>query len=139
MMDTYGQLQSRTPRVDYEENLAALRRLWGAKLLLHAKDYAQGVKVMGGKRVDKTNSGELCLNARLAYSWFTSENTSPASFVWICDMFNLDPERIRMSVFHNWRGLLVTANPRLSNKNKAKLYALGDGDESSEHEETESA
>ena len=138
-MDIYGQMQSRTPRVDYEENLAALRRLWGAKLLLHAKEYAQGVKVMGGKRVSTANAGELCSNARIAHRWITSESTAPASFVWVCELFNLDPERIRMRIFHNWRGLLVTANPRLPNKNKAKLYALGDSNEPSEHEEIESA
>jgi hypothetical protein len=135
-MDVYGQLQARTPRIDIETNMSALRRLWGAKLLLHAKEYAQGVKLMGGKRVGNANAGELCSNARIAYRWITSESTAPASFIWVCELFNLDPERIRLRIFHNWRGLLVSANPRLSNKNKAKLFALGEQDESSEDEES---
>jgi hypothetical protein len=94
---------------DADTELRAMRRLWAAKLLVHAKDYAAGVRAMGGHKISTTtksvgNSVEL---ARRAYSWMTSPDDSPASFSWICDIFELDPERTSLKIIHGWREFLV--------------------------------
>jgi hypothetical protein len=90
-----------------EDDLNAIRRLWAAKLLLHAKDYAMGIKATNGKR-PKTGRdvGNAVLEARRAYHWIESKENKPASFVWICEIFDFDPDRTRMLIFHRWRDIL---------------------------------
>jgi hypothetical protein len=36
-----------------------------------------------------------------------SKEDHPATFVWICELFDLDPDRTRMSIMHKWRQFLV--------------------------------
>jgi hypothetical protein len=110
--------------VDFASEFSAMKRLWAAKLLVHAKDYAAGVKVVGGKRPSNlATSGITCANARKAYTWLTDKSDHPSSFVWICELFDLDPDRTRMRVFHNWREFL-----RLS-KTPAELVLTEDDED----------
>ena len=93
---------------DIASEVRAMRRMWAAKLLVHAKDYAAGVKIMGAKRVkDPTlNTGTTLVNARKAQAWMSSKADHPSTFIWICELFELDPERTHMQILHNWRALL---------------------------------
>lgn len=95
--------------IDVAADVKAMRRLWAAKLLVHAKDYAAGVKIMGGKSVTAPTltSGATLAHARKAYAWMCSPDDQPATFVWICGLFDLDPDRTRMRIFHKWREFLV--------------------------------
>lgn len=95
---------------DAATDLRAMRRLWAAKLLVHAKDYAAGVRAMGGTKIISTtrSTGQAVELSRRAYSWMTSPEDGPSSFIWICDMFDLDPDRTRMRIFHGWREFLMS-------------------------------
>lgn len=99
---------------DYHaEQVKAIKKMFAAKLLTHARDYALGAKRANKRRGvrDKTsNERELSLNARKAMSWIFSDSTDPASFIWICDLLEMDYEKVRMKIMHNWRPLLRLDN-----------------------------
>ena len=99
---------------DYHtEQVKAIKKMFAAKLLTHARDYAIGVKRAGERRgkKDKTHSEkDLSLNARKAASWIWSDSVEPASFIWICDLLDLDYEKVRMKVTHGWRAILGIDN-----------------------------
>lgn len=94
--------------VDMASEIKAMKRLWASKLLIHAKDYAEGVKFMGSVRGrdDSMRIGMFVGEARRAYAWLTSEDTAPSSFVWVCELFDLHPERTRRLIMTNWRQFL---------------------------------
>ena len=97
----------------------AMRQLWAAKLLLHAKDYAMGVRAMNGKRYDP-QGGLHVSDARRAHMWFFDDDTAPGSYIWVCDLFELDPERTRNMVVHRWRELLKIDTREPTKKRKVK-------------------
>ena len=88
-----------------DQQVQAIKQLWAAKLLLHARDYAMGIRYTGGKIITDPQNVAM-MDARIARSWIYSPDISPASFIWICDLFNLDPERTRMHIEHKWRDLV---------------------------------
>ena len=47
-------------------------------------------------------------NFKLGYrnSWFESDDQYPGSFVWLCDLFNLDPDKARSMVRMKYRALI---------------------------------
>lgn len=90
--------------VQLSHQITACKRLWAAKMALHIQDYARGVKMLKNKSVrTKQSTGETMLNARIAYNWIFETNDKPASFIWICSLFDINPEHARMRITHNWR------------------------------------
>ena len=94
--------------MDFSNDIKAMRRLWAAKLLIHARDYALGVKWMGARRMPKEGFkyGDFVGESRRAYAWMCSEEKKPGSFNWICEIFDLQPERTRRMIMTNWRQFL---------------------------------
>jgi hypothetical protein len=93
---------------EMSQEMSGYRRLWASKLIIHAKDYAAGVRIMGAKGVGKTqgNAGGILDNARRARAWLTSTDDAPATFIWICMVFDLDPDRTRNKILHDWRAFV---------------------------------
>lgn len=107
------------PNVDEASEVAAMKRMWAAKLLVHVQDYSKGVAASGGKHKKAAPDQITSTNAVRAYLWFTSEDDSPATFRWICEIFDLDPERTRMRIFHGWRNLTDVGLPKAEKPKKA--------------------
>lgn len=107
------------PTVDRDNNTAALKKLWAAKMLVHVQDYAKGVASAGGKRNKTPTEGLTNSNAIRAYRWFIDEDDSPSSFIWVCGLFELDPERTRMRIFHGWRNLMKIGMPKSEQPKRA--------------------
>lgn len=47
---------------------------------------------------EKKDKGAQVSCARLARSWFLSERQEPASFLWVCDALEIEPERFRANL-----------------------------------------
>ena len=99
---------------DYHtEQVKAIKKMFAAKLLTHARDYALGVKRASerkNKKGETIHEKELSLNARRAVSWMWAESTEPASFIWICDLLEMDADKVRMKIIHGWRAILGIDN-----------------------------
>ena len=96
-------------------------RLWATKLLIHVKDYASAVKALNGKY--EPNGRLYVGDGRRAYLWIVSDEDAPATFVWVCRLFDLDPERTRSKIFHGWREILKVDTDRA-----AKIILDDEGD-----------
>jgi hypothetical protein len=113
-------VEERRPMSYMIQQYQAMRQMWAAKLLLHAKDYALGVRAMNGKRYDP-KGGLYVSDARRAHMWFFDDaDVGPGSFIWVCDLFELDPERTRNKVIHRWRELLNLDDKDKRKKEKAR-------------------
>lgn len=88
-----------------DQQVSAIKQLWAAKLLLHARDYAMGIRATSG-RIIKDPQNTYASDARIARNWIYSTSYAPASFLWICDLFDLDPESTRLRIEHGWRELI---------------------------------
>ncbi|MGC9196292.1 MAG: hypothetical protein ACP5IL_12675 [Syntrophobacteraceae bacterium] len=90
---------------DYFEPVAAAAEtdgelgLWSAVLLQAIEDYHRKgagyeVAVNGIKLRGWYYDREMRRDRRRAEGWFKSTNQSVGSFLWICDMLQLDPDRV---------------------------------------------
>jgi len=93
-----------TDDIQLSHQINSCRRLWASKMALHIQDYARGVKMLKAKsNKSRQTTGEAMLNARIAYNWIFDNSEKPASFIWICSMFDINHEHARMKITHNWR------------------------------------
>lgn len=104
-----------------DSSTEGMLRMWASKLLLHAKDYARTVRSLRGKY--EPNGRLYVGDGRKAYMWIVSDDDSPATFVWVCRLFELDPERTRSKIFHGWRNILAVDTDRA-----AKAIIENEGD-----------
>ena len=82
----------------------ACKRLWAAKMALHVQDYANGVKMTGSKKYkNQERVANVLRDARKAYNWIFDESDDPASFKWCCALFDIDYNRARHKITHEWR------------------------------------
>lgn len=77
--------------------------LWGAVLLQAIEDFHRkgpGFEiVMNGIRLHGlADSAETRRNKRNADAWFKSSREDVGSFIWICDLFKLDADRVRVKI-----------------------------------------
>lgn len=80
----------------------ACLRLWAAKLIMHTRDYADGVAY----KPKKTRAGHLKTEPPqfgAAKVWILDDDDSVGSFVWVCELFSLNPERARKHIMWRWR------------------------------------
>ncbi|MBW1730029.1 MAG: helix-turn-helix transcriptional regulator [Deltaproteobacteria bacterium] len=69
--------------------------LWAHVLLRAIDDAKNRVKALSGFGVSMHRKDLIAKQAR---AWFRSNNTDMGSFLWICWLFNLDPEAVRAAV-----------------------------------------
>ena len=74
-------------RSDGIAEIRGLRMLWAAVLLRAMEDAAGHVILASGAEVP-----HIMASAR---RWLRGESRRPGSFVWVCEMFDLDPEKVR--------------------------------------------
>lgn len=68
-------------------------RLWAAKMLIHVKDYTDGV---AWRQYASTNGLSASLRIddySTADRWFNDDWDGIGSFIWVCDLFQLNPQR----------------------------------------------
>lgn len=76
-----------------DPQVSACLRLWAAKLITHIKDYTDAAaweKHVKGSRFTLANEPLHRASSRI---WFESPHTGPGTFIWVCELFNLDPQR----------------------------------------------
>lgn len=54
-------------------------RMWAAKLIIHIRDFAS-----------KRTTDEHNANKKLATEWFEDEWDGAGSFIWVCNLFDVD-------------------------------------------------
>lgn len=80
--------------LDYDQCIVErpYRHLWATVLHLAVRDYCDDL-AKGGDGSSKIAD------------WFWSNSSEPRSFVWMCDLFNLDVDQTRKRVTANWKNL----------------------------------
>ncbi len=71
-------------------------RLWGTVFTQGLQDFAEDLRKV-------TDQGRF---PREPSYWFWAHENTTGSFVWLCDMFKIDPARARNQVLAKWRDLL---------------------------------
>lgn len=82
-----------------DHDMRATLRLWGAVL-------RQGV-------------ADFCIERREcrkgeAHLWFWDDTVSCGSFVWCCQLFDIDPDKARAQTLNNWREVSKLADSMCS-------------------------
>jgi hypothetical protein len=80
-----------------EEQMKALK-LWGAVLEQAIIDTTLGMKIAKAKEDDET----IKLIRKQSRAWVLSFQNEIGKFEWICDLFELDPEKIRRGIAKKW-------------------------------------
>lgn len=73
--------------------------LWGAVLLqaiedFHRKGSGYEIAVNGIRLRGWYYDREIRRDKRMAEAWFKSKSVDPGSYLWICDLLGLEPERV---------------------------------------------
>lgn len=77
---------------DTNAEAISCRRLWAAVLKSAILDLKS-----------KAIKGEYAVKREKALTWMDSENDGVSSFVWVCGVLEMNPERTR-SAIHNYTG-----------------------------------
>ena len=77
--------------------------LWGAVLLQAIEDYRRKgagyeVSINGIRLRGWYHDKEIRREKRRAEEWFKSEDADMGSYLWICDLLHLDPDRVRARI-----------------------------------------
>lgn len=102
-----------------DEQTHACMKLWAAKFYIHLYDYVAWRR--GGRSVEKLRG-----KGKAAERWFESQDEDPATFVWTCHIFNLDPDRIRWKVLDGWRGIVPNMLRQLPGRTQIIFEDLSD-------------
>lgn len=71
-----------------DPQIQACLRLWAAKLVLHVRDYADSIAWQKQKRTNFVREPTHYYTARI---WINSDANHIGSFVWVCELFDIDP------------------------------------------------
>lgn len=117
------------------EEMIAIRKMFAAKLFIHASDYALGIyaeSLPRKKEREIVRYNELKRNENRAKKWFFDDNdNSPASFKWVCDLLDIDYKKTRSKIQSNWRIMLHYNVKGFDEKNIAnEISAFGNVGES---------
>lgn len=82
-------------RASISEDDAALLKLWAHVFALGLKDYAEDCQ--------RVEQGAF---PREPSYWFWAHANTTGSFVWLCDLFKIDPQRARLQALANLEDLL---------------------------------
>lgn len=93
----------------------ALRRLYAAVLTQGIYDY---ISAISARPPYPQLSVEDYKAYRRTQSWFSSHETRPMSFVWLCDVLNLDADTVRGAVVRRRKELAATPIYKLAAKSK---------------------
>lgn len=83
-----------------DDQTRACMRLWAAKFHQHIHDYVQAKKRGIGSD-----------DADYALAWMTRDTHDAGGFIWCCNLFGLDPDRIRHKVFFGWKHIAQNMEP----------------------------
>ncbi|KKL71161.1 hypothetical protein LCGC14_2097710 [marine sediment metagenome] len=73
---------------DTNAQARACRKLWAAVLASALRDLQ-----------NKPKYGAAASNRHMAQTWIDSDESSPSSFVWVCRVLEIDPERTRTAIY----------------------------------------
>ena len=103
-------------RESLPEEVANLRRLWAASMLGAIRDYTAYIAHKGAARkaykndetarVAQSKALAVEYDGELAKRWIYRDTSGPGTFIWVCEVLGLDPERVRVMIERNWRQVL---------------------------------
>ena len=73
---------------DTNAQAKACRKLWAHVLAGALQDLQNRAKY-----------GNAVANRHIAHTWIDSDESAPSSFVWVCRVLEIDPERTRTAIY----------------------------------------
>jgi hypothetical protein len=109
----------------YSHEIQADLTLWAHVFRQGLTDYVEALRRTRAvkKPTGKDAEAKIAIaeyELRTVTAWFESDKVRPGSFIWLCSLFNQEPEYVRSLVRNNWRTLHVKQHTGFIKARKAE-------------------